>query len=465
MIKARRLHRLTAEFELVTPAFCGGARPSNGTTTVRAEIRLPSLLGSLRFWWRALAWARTVETVDRSRLATVAAWEQDLFGSARTGQGRFVARLSADKTAACGDREQRVGGYRHELFGHRDDSELEWRRPPQGITYLAGQGLTRYRQGANRDECPSLRDSGGFSLALASRQPFLDGPGSNDGPSIVDALRILGLIGGVGARTRRGFGSLRLKSITVDDGSSTPLSLESPPSDVHTYRAALETLLGRLPHDTQEIADIPYTALTRHSRAWLVTPPEGTDVAQLHNEMGFRFLYYRGTGFGKGRNRSVGGVGKDILVDHRFEGDHMWFGQAREAKNGNEIVGAPERSIFGLPHNYFKPRDKNNPNSVPYNVDVAPEGYDRRASPLFLHLHRFDDGLPIAVWLYLPSSFLPTTADEMASLRVSNGQRNPNSGGKVSTAVPFAPNWQPIEGLFDDGHMPGADEIRRASVL
>jgi hypothetical protein len=34
----------------------------------------------------------------------------------------------------------------------------------------------------------------------------------------------------------------------------------------------------------------------------------------------------------------------------------------------------------------------------------------RRASPLFLHLHRFADGSLAEVWTHLPARFLPATA-------------------------------------------------------
>jgi hypothetical protein len=74
------------------------------------------------------------------------------------------------------------------------------------------------------------------------------------------------------------------------------------------------------------------------------------------------------------------------------------------------LEGTPERAIFGLPHNYFKPKDKAVKGSTNYKVDVSPDGFERRASPLFLHIHRFDQGPPVALWLFLPAQFLPATA-------------------------------------------------------
>jgi CRISPR type III-B/RAMP module RAMP protein Cmr1 len=46
-------HRVTAESEVVTPLFLGGADPAR-----TVELRAPSIKGVLRFSWRALAWSR-----------------------------------------------------------------------------------------------------------------------------------------------------------------------------------------------------------------------------------------------------------------------------------------------------------------------------------------------------------------------------------------------------------------------
>ncbi|MFZ1105749.1 MAG: type III-B CRISPR module RAMP protein Cmr1 [Hyphomicrobiaceae bacterium] len=42
------MHRIEAEFEIVTPMFLGGADPKGS-----AELRAASIKGALRFWWRA----------------------------------------------------------------------------------------------------------------------------------------------------------------------------------------------------------------------------------------------------------------------------------------------------------------------------------------------------------------------------------------------------------------------------
>ncbi|HID77150.1 MAG TPA: type III-B CRISPR module RAMP protein Cmr1, partial [Planctomycetaceae bacterium] len=41
-----------ATYRIVTPMFCAGADEQ------RAELRLPSFKGALRFWWRSLMWGQ-----------------------------------------------------------------------------------------------------------------------------------------------------------------------------------------------------------------------------------------------------------------------------------------------------------------------------------------------------------------------------------------------------------------------
>lgn len=63
--------------------FCGGAFPKQS-----AELRLSSYKGVLRWFWRAISWARC-----DGDLRAIQSAEDKLFGSSRTGQGRVTMRL------------------------------------------------------------------------------------------------------------------------------------------------------------------------------------------------------------------------------------------------------------------------------------------------------------------------------------------------------------------------------------
>jgi CRISPR-associated protein Cmr1 len=76
--------KLTAEFKIVTPLFVGGANPQS------SELRVPSIKGVLRFWWRALALGRL------HSVKGVRAEEARIFGSTK-GQSSVKLLLSLPK--------------------------------------------------------------------------------------------------------------------------------------------------------------------------------------------------------------------------------------------------------------------------------------------------------------------------------------------------------------------------------
>ena len=55
------------DIEVVTPMFLGGAN------TTDAELRVPSIKGMLRFWWRATCWIESLEKMKKE--------EAEIFGS------------------------------------------------------------------------------------------------------------------------------------------------------------------------------------------------------------------------------------------------------------------------------------------------------------------------------------------------------------------------------------------------
>jgi CRISPR-associated protein Cmr1 len=74
---------LEAKFFILTPLFMSGSDKS------KAELRVPSIKGALRFWWRALALGRL------GSVGKVRENESRIFGSAGSdfGQARVHLRL------------------------------------------------------------------------------------------------------------------------------------------------------------------------------------------------------------------------------------------------------------------------------------------------------------------------------------------------------------------------------------
>ena len=98
---------------------------------------------------------------------------------------------------------------------------------------------------------------------------------------------------------------------------------------------------------------------------------------------------------------------------------------------GGHAVSPPDRAVFGLPHNYYFKGSGN-------KVNVDPEGFDRRASPLFFHVHQPKEQAPTAVLLFLPARFLPEN-----KLRIGRPGQRPD-------VVAMAPDpWRPVHEFLD----------------
>ena len=67
------MHKLQADFKIVTPIFMSGANQDD------VELRPPSIKGVLRFWWRALAYSKF-----DNKMEDLHKEEEKLFGSTRT---------------------------------------------------------------------------------------------------------------------------------------------------------------------------------------------------------------------------------------------------------------------------------------------------------------------------------------------------------------------------------------------
>src|SRR5262249_52030198 len=157
--------------EVATPLFNGGA--GEGT----AELRISSLRGAMRFWFRALAGVGI-----GNNLKSLTELEKHVFGDTDLGS---PVRLRVATMP-------RITNQTKPRWCQGDDGR--W------IVYLLGQGLGDLRTATLRRPYIEVGEPIAIQLRLSGRDP-------------VDALVLASLwltcaLGGLGARTRRGFGGL-----------------------------------------------------------------------------------------------------------------------------------------------------------------------------------------------------------------------------------------------------------------
>jgi CRISPR-associated protein Cmr1 len=357
-----QITEIEATYRVVTPCFCGGA-------SQRAEFRLPSFKGVLRFWWRALAWDRYAGDLHAIRLG-----ENTIFGSAAGGQSRVHMRLARRPLSSVlpvgrvltTDGETVIGeGARY--LGY-------------GIMHAFASGKTGVRAGELTRECIESP----FELTIRLRCRDMSEP---QVISLIEAVTAAGLLGGIGARSRRGYGSLSLRSIDVDGERrwSVPGSLNEQGVAIGALRPGPG--VTRLP---------AYTALSSGARHVLL---DGGDVAPiaLLDLVGAELVRFRSSG----RDGKI--LGGRASAERRFKADHIMLVSGRSGGNH------PLRIAFGLPLNFGKPA----------HLQVRPADHNRRASPLFIHIGECGDR-PVAVVSFLPAQFLPgpTPAVSVGGARV-----------------------------------------------
>lgn len=365
---------LRAGYRVVTPLFCGGARP-----TEQGELRLPSFKGVLRYWWRALAWSEYEADLQDIRAA-----EDELFGSGGASARRSRVVLRLKNVSNCTNRQK------EELLRKADNRVVG-----QGARYL-GYGLMEAFDRASRGNekskkagellrpclAPRLDTDFQFTVHLRCRDVR---------PSALAllrrALKVMGTVGGLGARSRRGYGSVMLTDLSQND---------EPCWDAPTSIADLQQQIDELTKATRHPGLPQYTAFSQNSRHVLLEASTAWDPLVLLDRVGREMIRFRS--FGR-KHMILGGQAES---ERQFKDDHDLVESVAKG-SVSPLNSHPHRVAFGLPHNYFF-------SSIGKPVAVGPGGrLDRRASPLFIHIHMCGTS-PVAVLSFLPAVFLPDGA-------------------------------------------------------
>ncbi len=395
-----RIKTITAEFEIVTPMFLGGA---NHEAT---RIRESSIKGALAFWWRALNYARFVKEAtganetakQNAALMAMQKEEQKLFGGP-DGQGAFLLKVVQPENIKIIAKST--------VLKESDNGNAQ--TVGVGARYLGYGVINAFYTKAKKDKAKKeagelerscIKAGQSFTVQIMYR----DTQDNLIKESLIPALKLFGLLGGLGSRVRRGWGSVALKSIHEfdDKNKKQESALCTAPEDIEKYKEAIGDLFKEHPSQSVSGTDWPLTAFASETivRVGKYVKKNSLDVLDA---LGIGFMKYRAWGKPKGKaggrldrkeNKYIGGFN----VDASFVSDHDWFSNY----NGQPDT-PPKRSAFGLPHNYAKWLGVTAANIVRDGKTIE---FDRRASPLMFHIHQTSDGNCFGVLLYMPNRFL-----------------------------------------------------------
>jgi CRISPR-associated protein Cmr1 len=228
-----------ADFSFTTRGFLSGADQLAG------ELRVPSLRGALRFWWRALAWSRVegeVEALRSEESALFGSTERQsafllalsLSDSPRQAEKNSVSRWPQDRSEPCSPSNWRA------YIGYGLLEKGERKQFPSGTSFKVDGMLKPDVPAANREE-------------------------------LLRTFQALGLLGGLGGRARKGWGSLCLQELRVGDAV-----VWSAPTDKQAFEERVAALLKPTTAWSQEP---PYSAFWRDAEVVVGPPQPDADAA------------------------------------------------------------------------------------------------------------------------------------------------------------------------------------------
>ncbi len=370
------MSKFTLDFEIITPMFMAGANQKS------TEFRLQSFKGVLRFWWRAVTFAK-YQSINKLRIE-----EDGIFGSTEKAS-RITLNL---------------------------ESYRKGRTPVQfknkyGLIYL-GYCAVGFRGNTTRRYIPPST-TGRISI-------FCKGLSNDQLELLKQALTAFALFGNMGSKSRKGYGSFSVRKLTLDN----EIVYEQPRN-----AGKLEKLIKNF-FAANRFSNLrgmpPFSAFSSQTRIDIIDT--GTDALELLNIIGERMVLYRSWG----RNGRV----MNRPAERNFKKDHDLI---KDMQYGKKPTDHPDRVNFGLPHNYFFSSSK-------FKASVEPDSKEinRRASPLFIKIHKVGDRSYAAVSLILRSQFLPQNIKIKISSR------------KISNSVQARPDWSVLDKFLD-----GVDKLNK----
>ncbi len=210
------MDKLTVTLKTVTPMFLGGSNPNDTT-----ELRAPSIKGALRFWYRAIdpLYNHKVEPSDPKSPT----WEDKIFGSTEHGQGAFLLSIQHDHPVKGDnnwddDRYKALNMLHPEIPASLPQSEVrKWTL--NGVRYLTYS----INMGDNRRKF--IGPGNRICFCCLFRRNLESGLRQKAKKAIFSSVWLLGHLGGLGSRSRRGIGTVALEDWKWNDSDVTNLPL------------------------------------------------------------------------------------------------------------------------------------------------------------------------------------------------------------------------------------------------
>lgn len=405
---------LIRRYELITPLFGGGTEANLVDKT--NPIRGTAVRGHLRFWWRATRGLKYA-----GDLRSLKAEEDSIWGSTSGGSKITIAVV-----------ESNAG----KPYVVPEKASLKVGDPRSPLGYVAfplNQHGEKVYEGVT------------FTLRIDLPKEYR--------PELKAALWAWETFGGLGARTRRGFGALHCTyvELSIDNKKYKTENWEWSYSCQNT---ADEIVADIEKFTTARDTDNDVPGLSRIASHTHCTP------AKNDSHTAWRVLIDSLKHF-RQKNRRM----KNVNGQPRPFGRSYWpepdairdlTGQSLKSRGHDRPVYGPPiykfpRAAFGLPIVFeFKDDDDvnpSNPDADPRKTELKPADYERRASRLILRPLRCSDGRFVGLATILQGEIVPS-----GGLELKASPRNPSVGAENLTpgeATAISANHSTYNGKTD----------------
>lgn len=345
---------LRATLETVTPLFLGGADP-RGTP----ELRAASVRGALRFWLRALRGG----ILGDQDLETLRTAEAAVFGSTDTGASPVVVRIQHGSLPTTSFSQ----------LAEWDNAARNYRKP--GIAYV----FFAARRAGQQPERSAISTGSSFEVTLSNRAGL--GPmGDKALRQAYAGLWLLTHLGGLGARPRRGGGSLQVTKVEGEPNDMPSLIVRA-----NNPAGLLAELKDGLTH-LRQLAGMDTVTSFNNSSAFDVLHPSVCRVWVVNKTF---HLW----------SEALDEIGKVMQkFRNRLQPD---YGNVKSAVQGRQLSQPVQRAAFGLPIVfYYSSLDGQ-------QGTLEGEEHDRRASPLMVRVTKLANGQYTLVLTMFLAQLLP----------------------------------------------------------
>lgn len=341
------------ELRLLTPLFSAGANQNE------PELRATALKSALRFWYRAID-PRAVLTDQKGDPR----FEDRFFGGGGEGakQSPVLLRLQTEKSRKFTWQDVNLNRFDEGSGGHRKN----------GIRYLSYSLHMR-----PNDERQALAPGSTINLKFQAERRRLGSLGEQGRRAWIAALWLLGNLGSLGTRSRRGLGSIEITnwpSLTLDEWAEDAARLPNlqGANSVQAWTEGFSQAMAIFDRWFEFFGDKKYTHLD------FTHPHLGDSMRTALLAEGF-----------KNWEEALNAAGRK-LQDFRVRRQPDYDDVKRALQSGQPVTHAPERAAFGLPLTF---RYSSLPGPSAEFVPTRHGGQDRtrHASLLFIRLVRLGE--------------------------------------------------------------------------